>query len=694
MATDDILLNRLVVNTASPSLSDLMAVYPVAGQSPDPATSDADAARRADRNPPQMTTLQALANAVRPPDATTETAGLVELATLEQARQGLDNVRAVTSLSLRTIVDETLIRGIVSFTRLIDTPSTLGTAGQQLRVNTAASSLEFFDAPYPDAASIVSALSALQDTARLPATAVRDLPTGGDTTVVQGGIGNNLLSSPSAAIPISNLTSAFSQAIADLGIRLENDTFYTVVLENARGDAAGSYLSPIVSTFRMQGGRGEFHFNADRGGQSFSFSGEFRTGTTGNSSLWTVGNSNLNNALRISGIYAYAESSGGGSNVGGGVGDNLLSSSIEFRDYTTANQWTAYATLPFRLTSGGFYFITVDFPPNVGSDLTHVIRMSEVGHGNIETADASSSGRGFQLDFDNNASTGNTRYRVRLPSSRSGLYMRIVGIYEVGGGSGSSSGGGSSTFAGLTDTPASLGTAGQIPAVNAGGTALEFVDAPSGGGQAETGASIVSKLTGLSGNARLPYSALRDAPAAGITTVTRNSSLTGAGTPSSPLGVANPFTTTDELKLDGIEQNATADQTAAEIRNRLETLTGSARLSYNVLRDTPTNNITIGAELLSRGISVNTRDGLTATGLLLVGGLYLAVVGTSSQTTLVTTPLQGMSSVLFRFGGGTMYSYIRFPDGEARIRNRVSTFEFSSQTDGVRVSLHSLRRIS
>ena len=33
------------------------------------------------------------------------------------------------------------------------------------------------------------------------------------------------------------------------------------------------------------------------------------------------------------------------------------------------------------------------------------------------------------------------------------------------------------TFEGLTDTPVALGTAGQIPAVNAAETALEFVDA-------------------------------------------------------------------------------------------------------------------------------------------------------------------------------------------------------------------------
>ena len=41
-------------------------------------------------------------------------------------------------------------------------------------------------------------------------------------------------------------------------------------------------------------------------------------------------------------------------------------------------------------------------------------------------------------------------------------------------------GGGASAFLGLTDTPTAFGTPGQIPAVNAGRTALEFIDAAAG----------------------------------------------------------------------------------------------------------------------------------------------------------------------------------------------------------------------
>lgn len=55
--------------------------------------------------------------------------------------------------------------------------------------------------------------------------------------------------------------------------------------------------------------------------------------------------------------------------------------------------------------------------------------------------------------------------------------------------------GGTDTFTGLSDTPSSLGSAGQILQVNSGGTALEFVDASSGGSvtsvNTQTGAVVL-----------------------------------------------------------------------------------------------------------------------------------------------------------------------------------------------------------
>ena len=72
-----------------------------------------------------------------------------------------------------------------------------------------------------------------------------------------------------------------------------------------------------------------------------------------------------------------------------------------------------------------------------------------------------------------------TDYNLRLTTAGAASW-----VVDSGGGGG----GGSTTFTGLTDTPASLGTAGQYLRVNTGATALEFVNAPTGGG---TGSSYL-----------------------------------------------------------------------------------------------------------------------------------------------------------------------------------------------------------
>ena len=102
----------------------------------------------------------------------------------------------------------------------------------------------------------------------------------------------------------------------------------------------------------------------------------------------------------------------------------------------------------------------------------------------------------------------------------------------------------------------------------------------------------------------------------GLTAVVSDSSIGGDGTSSSPLRVENPFTQSQEDKLTGIaagatvgatqaqadaivviqtklntiETNATSDQTAAEIRDALGTLTGNDRLSAANIRDIPNPN--------------------------------------------------------------------------------------------------------
>ena len=73
----------------------------------------------------------------------------------------------------------------------------------------------------------------------------------------------------------------------------------------------------------------------------------------------------------------------------------------------------------------------------------------------------------------------------------------------------------------------------------------------------------------------------------GLTAVSSDDTLTGAGTGGNRLSVANPFTDGDETKLDGIEEQATKDQTADEIKTALETLEDDARLDASAVKNLP-----------------------------------------------------------------------------------------------------------
>lgn len=67
------------------------------------------------------------------------------------------------------------------------------------------------------------------------------------------------------------------------------------------------------------------------------------------------------------------------------------------------------------------------------------------------------------------------------------LYCDGSEIVQLAAGGG---GGGATAFLGLTDTPGSWGTEGQIPAINATEDGLEFVDPPSGSGGSEYDLSL------------------------------------------------------------------------------------------------------------------------------------------------------------------------------------------------------------
>ena len=104
----------------------------------------------------------------------------------------------------------------------------------------------------------------------------------------------------------------------------------------------------------------------------------------------------------------------------------------------------------------------------------------------------------------------------------------------------------------------------------------------------QTAPEIRDALQTLQLEERLDASAIKGIPEpadGGLASVSSDSTLTGSGTSDSPMGVANPFTDADETKLDGIEANATADQTAPEIKSALEGLSGDNRLDADAVKD-------------------------------------------------------------------------------------------------------------
>jgi hypothetical protein len=149
---------------------------------------------------------------------------------------------------------------------------------------------------------------------------------------------------------------------------------------------------------------------------------------------------------------------------------------------------------------------TEKFSVDIGGPKIHRQDSSNEG-GSVVFNRANDDNAAFEIDVYGSLNTDSGRLRILDQSGSSGVERFAIGPNgEIGlsganygtsgqvltsNGSGSAptwqtasggGGGGSSTFIGLTDTPASLGNAGQIVAVNSGGTALEFIDQPSGGG--------------------------------------------------------------------------------------------------------------------------------------------------------------------------------------------------------------------
>ena len=99
-----------------------------------------------------------------------------------------------------------------------------------------------------------------------------------------------------------------------------------------------------------------------------------------------------------------------------------------------------------------------------------------------------------------------------------------------------------STFEVGLGAQASAGSEGGNPFTDADEAKLDGIEA--GAQVNDTAGEIVTKLEGLSGNARLQASAIRNLPSGGggLSTVSSDNTITGDGSSSNPLSVADPYT--------------------------------------------------------------------------------------------------------------------------------------------------------
>jgi len=236
---------------------------------------------------------------------------------------------------------------------------------------------------------------------------------------------------------------------------------------------------------------------------------------------------------------------------------------------------------------------------------------------------------------------------------------------------------GASSFPELTDTPAALGTEGQVPVVNAAGDALEWSDLPT----AETGQSIVTKLAGLPPAERLSVTSIAGYEA-GLTRVFTDANFDGRGSAVNPLRLLSPFTPTEKAKLAGIAVGAQANvkpdwgadpSTAAGILNKPTLVT-----AFTGLSDTPA---ALGTALQS--VRVNTSGNALefytpATG---VGGggssPFIGVVNLISSA--ITFGTGSATSLGSRLTSGVQY-YIEFTISSGDTASVIFTVPDAGQT--------------
>ena len=220
-----------------------------------------------------------------------------------------------------------------------------------------------------------------------------------------------------------------------------------------------------------------------------------------------------------------------------------------------------------------------------GDDLTTV---AQGGGGAIYTA-----GNGIAISSANAISIdAATRSAIDANTAKHGLFEFHASAFGVWTGVSGNPDDSTNIAAGTVQAD---GGAIYLSRTDANGTARETGDFPAVGAAITIG-GISTTVAAISQNANrikltlaganqlitgggVKYQAFSGNPSVTQHGVYTDATIMGSGDPASPLAVANPFTAADEAKLDGIEANATADQTGAEMIAAINADTGGTQIS-------------------------------------------------------------------------------------------------------------------
>jgi len=227
------------------------------------------------------------------------------------------------------------------------------------------------------------------------------------------------------------------------------------------------------------------------------------------------------------------------------------------------------------------------------------------------------------INFPNSPSDGDTH----TSGGKTFTYDATAGVWD-------SSGSGVTEFTGLSDTPSTLGTAGQIAKVNSGGTALEFAD--------QSGVTVYATIDLLPGTANAGDMAF-------VTATNRLYLWNGSGWYNIALINTNPtisgVSSSYSLATDGTATTVTITATdpeglpitysiASDTSGNIATVTQGTGANTNIFTITPSTNNANGG---SFSLTFRASDGVNIASSVAEFTLQFAITNSNYTTALVTT---------------------------------------------------------